>query len=119
MESEMPPKHEAMRLYWQSLFGEDIIEGTFLDPARGQRKRTPTGKIAKIERPCEAPGCDRKRDTKRYCMMHHNRWKRNGHLGLKTAPRQPGRTCDECGEKHYAKGLCLKHYNRKRYHEAA
>ena len=25
------------------------------------------------------------------------------------------RTCSECGEKHYAKGLCIIHYNRMTY----
>ena len=31
---------------------------------------------------CSVEGCDRKRQTKEYCLLHYKRWKRNGHTDL-------------------------------------
>ena len=57
---------------------------------------------------CRAKGCLRPVQAKRLCMMHYQRQRRYGTVRLQ---RTPDRKCRRCGTKHYAKGLCRKHYN--------
>lgn len=62
-------------------------------------------------RPCSVNHCDRPHHANGVCVVHYNQLR---HYGEIRAPKPKVCTCDDCGLKVVAKGLCRKHYERQR-----
>ncbi len=65
---------------------------------------------------CQIDGCQRPSRSRGCCPMHYKRFKMHGDANYNRTKY----ICLACGNKHYAKSLCKKHYNyflthKKRY----
>jgi hypothetical protein len=66
------------------------------------RAKSPNGTRRIETEKCVLPNCERLEASKGLCRTHYNFLKNHGVI--------PTRKKCECGQPHYAKGLCNKHY---------
>jgi hypothetical protein len=57
---------------------------------------------------CCHPGCPNPAKARGLCNAHYLAWRR-GDLSIQPLPKIV-RVCEVCGKRHFAKGLCHKHY---------
>jgi hypothetical protein len=70
-----------------------------------------------MEETCKVKGCLETTHVRGFCRTHYYRSKTWGEENLEqwVSQRPKGKTCshEDCGLKHYGKGLCKKHYAKK------
>ena len=88
-------------------------------------QRRVVGAKPRLDRKCSVEGCSRRHRARGYCSVHYVRLRKFGdllaHIPIGAMPNpRPGRpkgqkfcTVEVCNRRHYAKGLCEAHYNRR------
>jgi len=79
-----------------------------LTPEREHQQRGPK---------CSVAGCNRKPWAKGMCSKHLHQIRKHGRLTPERERQMGKKTCQVCGKKVYARGLCLKHYQAQHYKE--